>query len=195
MTPEELRLAIQEAGVTAIEAKIYLVLLQRGPQQAGSITKLSGIHRRTVYDAIARLIEKGLIAYIKQNTTRVYEATEPQRLLDLAKEREMRVLSAIPTLNAMIPDKTRHETTVIRGKRALRGLLRTVPKNAFIVGADPFSAVQLRNSRLVKIVKRGREQVATIVSSDMTVILILEQMVGVIIYEESVARQFSALLK
>ena len=61
---------LEELGLTNAEAKIYIALLELGSSQAGKITEKTGIHRRTVYDAIERLIEKGLISYIKQNNNR-----------------------------------------------------------------------------------------------------------------------------
>ena len=54
-------------GLTNTEAKIYVTLIDLGRAQAGIISRKSGIHRRSVYDALERLIEKGLVSYIKEN--------------------------------------------------------------------------------------------------------------------------------
>ena len=59
--------ALEKAGLTKIESKVYLSLLDLGPSLAGQISKHSGIHRRSVYDALDRLAEKGLISYIVKN--------------------------------------------------------------------------------------------------------------------------------
>jgi sugar-specific transcriptional regulator TrmB len=110
-------------GLTRIEAAVYLALLEHGAQQAGSITKLTGVHRRTIYDAIARLVEKGLIAYIKTNHTRVYQATHPERLLELVKEQEQHVQSKMHDLEALYANQpARHETVFYRGKKGLKAL-------------------------------------------------------------------------
>ena len=59
-------------GLTDAEAKIYLVLLELGSSQAVHITSKSALHRRTVYDAIERLVEKGLVSYIRENNIKKY---------------------------------------------------------------------------------------------------------------------------
>jgi sugar-specific transcriptional regulator TrmB len=61
---------LEEAGLTPIEVRIYLVLLEKGSIRAGEITRHTGIHRRNVYDAIERLVQKGLVSYIKTNNRR-----------------------------------------------------------------------------------------------------------------------------
>lgn len=59
------------------ESKVYLSLLKLGSSTAGKITKMSGIHRRNVYDAIERLIEKGLVSYTIKERTKYFEVTNP----------------------------------------------------------------------------------------------------------------------
>src|SRR3989344_2673952 len=49
-----------DAGLTKNEAKVYLAVLQLGPSNAGLVSRRSGVHRRSVYDAFDRLIEKGM---------------------------------------------------------------------------------------------------------------------------------------
>ena len=51
---------LHHIGLTGTEAKIYLVLLDLGKAQAGVLSRKTGIHRRSIYDALDRLIEKGL---------------------------------------------------------------------------------------------------------------------------------------
>src|SRR3989344_5601969 len=89
---------LEDAGLTKTEAKIYLALLELGPSLAGEITKKSGIHRRSVYDAIERLIEKGLVSYMKTNNRKYFEAVKPDRLLDILREKEENIKSIIPEL-------------------------------------------------------------------------------------------------
>jgi sugar-specific transcriptional regulator TrmB len=110
-------------GLTRVEEKVYMALLRNGSQQAGAITKVSGIHRRTVYDAISRLIEKGLISYIKSGNTKVYQAAHPERLLELLKEREDVLQKDMPQLEALYDSQPgRHETVFYRGKKGLKVL-------------------------------------------------------------------------
>lgn len=112
---------IEQLGLTRTEAKIYTVLLDLGSNLAGKISEKSGIHRRSVYDAIERLIEKGLVSYIKRNNRTFYEAVEPQKLLDLIKEKEDNIKELMPELELKYKmSKEKEETTFFRGKPALK---------------------------------------------------------------------------
>ena len=55
---------LKEIGLTDNEIKIYLALVDNGSLLAGRISRLTGIHRRSVYDVTSMLIKKGLVGYI-----------------------------------------------------------------------------------------------------------------------------------
>ena len=82
------KLALQEADLTGNEAKIYLALLELGSALAGEITKKSGINRTNVYDALDRLIEKGIVSYVITANRKYFEATNPERIISYLEEKE-----------------------------------------------------------------------------------------------------------
>ena len=79
---------LKQAGLTENESKIYLSLVDHGPNLAGRISRLTGLHRRTVYDVTEMLIKKGLIGYILKNNRRYFEASNPNRILEILQEKE-----------------------------------------------------------------------------------------------------------
>lgn len=89
---------LEDIGLTKLEIKVYLAMLDFGSASAGQISSVSGVHRRSVYDALDRLLEKGLVAIIAVNNRKEYQAVNPNRLLDLMKERESNVQEAMPEL-------------------------------------------------------------------------------------------------
>jgi sugar-specific transcriptional regulator TrmB len=112
---------LEEAGLTPAEAKIYLALLEKGSSRAGEISRHTGIHRRSVYDAVERLIQKGLVSYIKTNNRRFYEAADPDRLLELLKEKEDYIRQAMPELQLLRSmSKEKKEVLFFRGKQAIK---------------------------------------------------------------------------
>jgi len=114
---------LEEAGLTNAEAKIYLMLLKSGNSLAGRISRDTGIHRRSVYDAIERLIEKGLVSYIKTNNRKYFQAEDPKRFLDILKEKEDNIKGVLPELEGLRSfGKEAKETTFYRGKLALRSI-------------------------------------------------------------------------
>ncbi len=112
---------LEAAGLTSVEIKVYLTLLDLGSAKAGEISRRSGIHRRSVYDAMERLIEKGLVSYIKMNDRRVYQATDPKRLLDLVEEKKKDIEKVMPELSLKFKMcREKQETVFFRGKEGLR---------------------------------------------------------------------------
>ncbi len=112
---------LEELGLTNIEIDVYLAIIDLGSCLAGEIARKTGIHRRTVYDALNRLIEKGLISYIKTNNRKYFEAYPPARLLEMLKEKEALVKEALPELQKRFEfSKEKKETLFFRGKQALK---------------------------------------------------------------------------
>src|SRR3989344_2207802 len=91
---------LQEFGLSNTEAKIYLALLELGKSKAGAITKKSTVNRTNVYDALERLIKKGLVSYVSENNKKVFGAVGPQRLQEILKDKQERLGKAIEKLKA-----------------------------------------------------------------------------------------------
>ncbi|RME77631.1 hypothetical protein D6774_03780 [Candidatus Woesearchaeota archaeon] len=132
--------ALEEAGLTTTEAKIYFILLEQGSSLAGTISRNTGIHRRSVYDAIERLIEKGLVSYIKTNNRKYFEAADPSRLLEIIKEKEQHIQELLPKLNELKQrEQEKKETLFFRGRPALKTVFDDQIKEAqeiLILGDD-----------------------------------------------------------
>ena len=113
--------SLEKAGLTRVESKVYLTLIDLGPSLAGQISKKSGIHRRTIYDALDRLAEKGLISYIVKNNRKYFEAANPERIVDLMKEKEAEVRNSLPGLmDLFTKTKIKEETLFYKGKDGLK---------------------------------------------------------------------------
>jgi len=60
------RQILEEIGLSPNEAKIYETLLSSGEVGVSDISLKANVHRRNVYDALNRLVEKGLVYRILQ---------------------------------------------------------------------------------------------------------------------------------
>ena len=129
-----------EFGLTKNEAKIYLSLIDLGPSLAGVISRKTGVHRRSVYDAIERLIEKGLIGYITNNNRKYFQAVNPRKLLDLIKEKEELINKILPDLEKKYNFiKEKQETLFFRGKQGIKSIFEdqiNEAKEILIFGAS-----------------------------------------------------------
>jgi sugar-specific transcriptional regulator TrmB len=115
--------ALRKLGLTEIEEKVYLTLLEEGPSLAGHVSRKSGIHRRMVYDATERLIKKGLVSYIIKNNRRLFEAVNPEQLLELVHEQEQLVKQALPQLKlAHSLSREKQETTFFKGHAGVKSV-------------------------------------------------------------------------
>ncbi|MBS3055297.1 MAG: hypothetical protein J4452_02270 [Candidatus Aenigmarchaeota archaeon] len=91
---------LREIGLSRNEAKIYQVLVELGPSPIGEISSKTKIHRRNVYDSIEKLKEKGFVSWTIRNERKYFEATNPQRIIDIIEEKKEKIKEIIPKLLA-----------------------------------------------------------------------------------------------
>jgi sugar-specific transcriptional regulator TrmB len=131
---------LQVLGLTKNEAKIYLALINLNKSQAGLISRNTGIHRRSVYDALERLIEKGLVSYIRENDKRYYVAENPTKLEELSQLQKKAIDEILPSLSVKFQEKNqRQETNFYRGIEGLKTVLDdqiNANEDVFIIGAS-----------------------------------------------------------
>tara|TARA_B100000315_G_C14593587_1_gene597386 strand:- start:3264 stop:3983 length:720 start_codon:yes stop_codon:yes gene_type:complete len=117
--------ALEGIGLTHSESKVYLAIVELGSCLAGEISKKTGIHRRSIYDAIERLTQKGLISYIKTNNRKYFEAVEPSILLANLKEKEDNIRAVLPELQLKHGmAKKKAETTFFKGREGLKSVFQ-----------------------------------------------------------------------
>jgi len=122
-------------GFTPVEAKIYLVLLESGPLQAGDLSKKTQTNRRTTYDTVERLIAKGYISYSISANRKVFKAVNPEIILDKIKELEEEAKQAIPALKELLlSKKEEQEANIYKGRKGIRAILNDMLKVKEYVG-------------------------------------------------------------
>ena len=113
--------ALLEAGLTTNEAKIYVVLVNNADISASEITKQTGIHRRNVYDALNRLLEKGLANETLMHKNKKFNAIDPRRLLKLLDEQRSKVEAIMPTLLDQFSHvEKRHSVKMYKGIEGIK---------------------------------------------------------------------------
>lgn len=132
-----------QAGLTKNEALIYKALLELGPSLAGQISRKTGLHRRTVYDITEMLIKKGLIGYILKNNRRIFEASNPEKFLDILKEKEESIKKILPEMLSLYSStQEKQETNFYKGINGLKTVLEDQlqgGKEIMILGASPLA--------------------------------------------------------
>ncbi len=133
---------LKSAGLTDNESKIYSSLLEMGPKPAGTISKITGLHRRVIYDTMDRLIKKGLIGYMVENGKKIFSASNPNRFLEIIKEKEDEINELLPSMVDVfnsVKEKQKEDTFFFKGKDGLKSVFEdqlSEGKEILIIGAS-----------------------------------------------------------
>ena len=133
---------LEELGLSLNESKVYEALLSLGSSSIEQIAIKSKVHRRNIYDVLAKLLEKGLISETFVLNRKEYRAINPSRLLDLLDEKEKKIKSIIPELEKRFNTYEEEEAAYlykgINGfKQYLQDILDT-GETAYFIGAKAF---------------------------------------------------------
>lgn len=92
---------LEEFGLSAKEAVVYLAALQLGRAGVQAIAKQAQIHRVSVYDILQTLINKGLINQVAVGKKRYLEAVDPDKLYQSLHDKEITLIKLLPELRAL----------------------------------------------------------------------------------------------
>ncbi|MEK6943100.1 MAG: helix-turn-helix domain-containing protein [Nanoarchaeota archaeon] len=120
-------------GMTQNESKVYMTLLDLGSAQAGQITEKSGIHRRNVYDAISRLMEKGLASFVTVNNNKTFSPVHPKRFFELIEEKKLDLEILRNDFSKVMPElelkeklQHRHDVRFFKGIEGLKSVYENI---------------------------------------------------------------------
>ena len=118
--------ALQDAGLTQGESKVYFALLDLGSSTTGPITEKSGVAKSIIYQLLEKLIQKGLVSYITKEKTRYYQASDPHKLIEYIEENEKKLTenknkieNLIPTLLAKQNQNKEQTATIYEGFKGM----------------------------------------------------------------------------
>ena len=115
---------LEELGLSKNESKVYLALLEIGQSTTGKITESSKIHRTSVYDALERLIKKGLVSFIVKDETKYFEATNPKNLMNVLEEKKNLLNNVLPQFElSRQMAKNKGEAHIYQGIRAAKDIM------------------------------------------------------------------------
>ena len=137
---------LQEIGLTNSEVIVYTTLLKTGSVKVGELMKEISLHRSRVYEAINRLLDKGLVSYVIKENIKYFEAADPERLLgyineqkERLNEKEKDIKKIIPELKKQIsPLRPHAEAHVLVGKEGFKTMRKDVlrqGKDLYLIGA------------------------------------------------------------
>lgn len=121
---------LRELGFTDNEIKVYIALLRIGHSKAGRIAKESSLERTSVYNALKKLLEKGLVSYTIESNRKIFSPVEPAKLLDYFQEKQERTKLIIPELEKLRKfEKEKENIIKFRGYAGIKTVLNDVLKS------------------------------------------------------------------
>ncbi|MBI2665110.1 hypothetical protein HYX12_00630 [Candidatus Woesearchaeota archaeon] len=130
---------LRETGLSSNEAKVYEALLHLGESSVQKISIKSKVHRRNVYDSLAKLMEKGLVSEIFIKGEKNFKAQNPTRLLSLLKEKEEKISKDLPEMQAKYESlEEKEDAYLYRGVEGIKNYLNDIIKTketVYFIGA------------------------------------------------------------
>lgn len=89
------------------EELVYLSLLKQGPTPIRTLAQDSGVNRGSVYEALKKLAEEGLVSYFHKGKRQHFVAEEPITLSKNLARKKTEIEEAEKTLRTLLPTLTK----------------------------------------------------------------------------------------
>jgi predicted transcriptional regulator len=133
---------LEELGLSINESKVYEAMLSSGSSSIEKLAIKSKVHRRNIYDVLAKLLEKGLISETFIRNRKEYKAIHPSRLMDLLQEKEKKLQSVLPGMEKQYSQYEEEEAAYIyKGINGFKQYLQDildVGETVYFIGAKAF---------------------------------------------------------
>jgi len=121
---DDVLMGLKDAGLSTLQAKVYVALLRLGTTQVGELCSVSEVARPEVYRILHELIEKDLVIRNLASPT-TYNAVEPERVvsvligkvkqtLENMEGERQHLVSALQSLSHQ-PDHSFHQLSLVGG--------------------------------------------------------------------------------
>jgi sugar-specific transcriptional regulator TrmB len=112
--------ALEDAGMTNAESRIYLTLLKNGPMSVGEIIRETGLYSSVIYNSLQRLTGEGLASFMIKGGVKTFSASDPNALLEHLKEKEKNVSDAIERFKSLFTLNPAQPVLIFEGWEAAR---------------------------------------------------------------------------
>ncbi|MFH1785292.1 MAG: helix-turn-helix domain-containing protein [Candidatus Micrarchaeota archaeon] len=133
---------LAKIGLTINEVKVYEALIRMGQAPIEKIAVRSGVHRRNIYDSIAKLLDKGLISELVVSGKKHYIPRDPNRLADILVERQNELGAILPSLQKEYRKvRENEEAYFYRGMEGFKNYLNDIleqEETVYFIGAKAF---------------------------------------------------------
>ena len=128
---DQITASLQELGLSLYEARLYLGLLTRGPQNGNELSRTSGVPSSKVYAMLERLAAAGIVAHTRRGNTVEYVSVPPQDVLHKLRERFSKPLDYLEaTLPTIVITEPEPDVLQVASRDAIIDHARVIIRNA-----------------------------------------------------------------
>ncbi|MBT5346957.1 TrmB family transcriptional regulator [bacterium] len=113
---------LESLNFTKKEAQIYLCLLKIGNATVTEIASFTKINRITVYDNLDELINRGVVKRILKNSSKLYFAEDPERILRVEESKVLQFRNHIEDFKSLKVVNNEKSVMVYEGVRNLSSM-------------------------------------------------------------------------
>jgi len=122
--------ALKEIGLSDGEIKTYLELIKHDETLVSELAERTGINRTMTYQILNNLLKRGFVSYVIKNNVKYFRASNPSRILEFLKEKELNIQKLLPDL-LKVSSKTekKYNIEVYEGKEGLKTIMNDILKS------------------------------------------------------------------
>lgn len=94
---------LTKAGLSDKAAKIYLTLLQSGPQSVRKLAEAAAINRGTTYDILKELQSYGVVTFFHKEKKQYFVAEDPESVIRMVQAAASSLTSVVSELRVTLP--------------------------------------------------------------------------------------------
>ena len=124
-------------GLSLAEARVYLTLLESGPDTVMHLAARAGIKRPTCYVIVESLMRKGLMSSFTKGKKRYFSVVSPEKLSDVVSAEKIEVAGKEASLREILPElislfnisEKKPKVRFFEGKEGIRAIQRDIIKS------------------------------------------------------------------
>ncbi|MFA4820074.1 MAG: helix-turn-helix domain-containing protein [Candidatus Aenigmatarchaeota archaeon] len=120
---------LEDLGFSNAEIKIYLALLELGTSTAGPVLKKSGLQNSVVHMTLGKMVEKGLVSFIKKGKVKYYQPADPKNILRIIDEKKKNFEDILPALLTRQTKQEKQEAEIFEGFTGFKNMMFDFIKN------------------------------------------------------------------
>lgn len=114
---------LSDIGLNRWESRTYIALLELGSTTTGPLVKKCDVPQSKIYSVLESLNKKGFVSYVIKGKIKHFQASEPDILLSIIKDKERKIEESLPQLKLLaLASKDKQSVEVYEGTKSILNL-------------------------------------------------------------------------